>query len=189
MPKVAIVQSVFDFAIREINALEGQIVASEDDANAKLWDQARTVVAQLEAGLSQRALAAQWINGRTGEPYSQSHVRNTVAVVSEYLTTQHRPRFREAYNAVSNAKTTVTKREPEPFHWINAVGDLVETVETMVHAWPEQVRPLAPKALRDLAESLEQELGGSRDVSRRDRTEGAGTDTNPVVGVGTAHAS
>ena len=32
----AFVQSVFDFAIREINALDGQIVKAEDDADALL---------------------------------------------------------------------------------------------------------------------------------------------------------
>ena len=104
-PKVAIIQSVFDFAMREINALEGRIVHAEDDADAMLWEQAGQVVAQLKAGITQRALAAQWINARTGEPYSQSHIRNTVAVVAEYFNTQPRPRFRDAYNAIANAAT------------------------------------------------------------------------------------
>lgn len=98
----ALVQSVFAFAIREINALEGRIVRAEDDADTMLWEQAGQVVAQLDVGLSQRQLAAQWINGRTGEPYSQSHVRNTVAVVREYLATQPRPRFRDAYNEIAH---------------------------------------------------------------------------------------
>ena len=60
----ALVQSVFDYAIREINALETRIVTAEDDADAMLWEQARQVVEQLEAdgGPSQRQLAKQWIN-------------------------------------------------------------------------------------------------------------------------------
>ena len=70
----ALVQSVFDFALREINALEDRIVRAEDDADAMLWEQAQHVVAQLDAGLTQRQLAAQWINARTGEPYSVAHV-------------------------------------------------------------------------------------------------------------------
>lgn len=101
-PHVAIVQSVFDFAIREINALEQRIVQAEDDADGMLWEQAQHVIAQLKAGLSQRHLAAHWINVRTDHPYSQSHVRNVVKVVTEYLTTQPRPRFRDCYNAVAN---------------------------------------------------------------------------------------
>lgn len=103
--KPAIVQSVFDFALREINALEQRIVKAEDDADAMLWEQAGQVVKQVAAGLSQRALARQWINARTGESYSQSHVRNTRAVVTEYLNTQPRPRFRDAYNRMANAMT------------------------------------------------------------------------------------
>jgi hypothetical protein len=57
-------------------------------------------VAQLEAGLSQRALATQWINVRGGEPYSQSHVRNIVAVVAEYSNTQ--PRVATAISMLIN---------------------------------------------------------------------------------------
>lgn len=101
--QLAQIQTVFDFAIREINALEQRIVVAEDDADAMLWEQARHVVEQLRS-VSQRQLAAQWINVRNhGEPYSQSHVRNVVKVVSEYLDTQPRPRFRDAYNAVAHA--------------------------------------------------------------------------------------
>jgi phage N-6-adenine-methyltransferase len=99
----AIVQSVFEGAIREINALELRIVTFEDDADATLWEQARQVVEQLEAGLSQRALAAQWINVRTGEPYSHTHVQIVERVWRGNLNCQPRPRFRDAYNAITNA--------------------------------------------------------------------------------------
>jgi hypothetical protein len=102
-PAAAIVQSVFDFAMREINALEQGIVQDEDSADAKLWAQAGQVVAQLEAGLSQRELAKQWISGRTGEPYSQMHVSFTARVYREKFTFQPRPRFRDAYNEIANA--------------------------------------------------------------------------------------
>jgi hypothetical protein len=54
-----IVESVFAASIREINALEGRIARCEDDADAMFWEQAAHVVQQLEAGLSQRQLAAQ----------------------------------------------------------------------------------------------------------------------------------
>jgi len=102
-PPAAIVQSVFDFAIREINALEGRIVKTEDDADAMLWEQARQVVAQLEGGRSQRDLAKHWINGRTGEPYSQMHVSFVARLVREKLTFQPRPPFRDAYNEIANS--------------------------------------------------------------------------------------
>jgi hypothetical protein len=67
--KPAIVRSVYEAEIRAINALELDILKAEDKADEKLWEQAGKVVEQLEAGMSQRALAAQWINARTGEPY------------------------------------------------------------------------------------------------------------------------
>lgn len=105
----AIIQSVFEFAIREINALEDRIVKAEDDADAMLWEQARQVVEQLEAdgGPSQRQLAKQWINARTGEPYSERHVRIVRQLVNAYLNTQPRPRFRDAYNEIANAEPAV----------------------------------------------------------------------------------
>jgi len=105
-----IVQSVFDFAIREINALEIRIVTAEDDADAMLWEQARQVVAQLDAGLSQRELAKQWINVRTGEPYSQMHVSFTARLIREKFTFQPRPRFRDAYNESANATSGKVNR-------------------------------------------------------------------------------
>jgi phage N-6-adenine-methyltransferase len=99
----ALVQSVFDFAVREINALEGRIAKAEDDADAMLWEQARQVVEQLEAGRSRRKLAAQWINARTGEPYSHVHVHRTALTFERYFNVTPRPRFREAYNELANA--------------------------------------------------------------------------------------
>lgn len=108
MPKAAVVQSVFDFAIREINALEQRIAKSEDDSDAMLWDQARQVVDQLEAGLSQRELAQQWINVRTGEPYSAMHVNRTAKTYNRNVNVTPRPRFRDAYNEIANPKNKLS---------------------------------------------------------------------------------
>jgi len=98
----AFVQTEFDFAIREINALEERIVTAEDDADAMLWEQARQVVEQLKSA-STRKIAAQWINTRTGETYSHQHVALTARVYSVKFTLQPRPRFRDAYNEIANA--------------------------------------------------------------------------------------
>lgn len=98
------VESVFAPAVREINTLETRIAQSEDDADAKLWQQAEIVVAQLAAGMTQRALAAQWINARTGDPYSAMHVNYVSQVVKLTLQTP-RPRFRDAYNEIANKKS------------------------------------------------------------------------------------
>ena len=103
MARAAIVQSVFDFAIREINALEGRIVAAEDDADGMLWEQAGQVVAQLDAGLSFRKLAAQWINARTGKPYDTRHVQFVRQTWEKSVELTPRPRFRDAYNEIANA--------------------------------------------------------------------------------------
>jgi site-specific DNA-methyltransferase (adenine-specific) len=109
-----IVQSMFDFAIREINALEHRIVKCEDDADAMLWEQAAQVVAQLDGGLSQRQLAKQWINARTNEPYSQSHVLWTKRTFEQFTNQSPRPPFRAAYNDIANARTTLVPVSPLP---------------------------------------------------------------------------
>jgi len=66
------------------------------------------VAALLEGGMTQRALAAQWINVRTGKPYSVMHVNYTKQALIK-LTLQPRPRFRDAYNEVANAKPPLPK--------------------------------------------------------------------------------
>jgi hypothetical protein len=97
-----VAQFVPNYEIRQINVLEVLITNAETDIEAMLWEQAARVVALLEGGLSQRALAREWLNPRTGKPYSQMHVSFT-ARAFEKFTFQPRPRFRAAYNAVANA--------------------------------------------------------------------------------------
>lgn len=98
----ALGQSVFAPAVRVINNLEQRIVAADEDADAQLWEQARLVVGQLDAGLSQRALAKQWINARTGEPYDERHVRFVRQVFEQRAELTPRPKFRGAYNDIAN---------------------------------------------------------------------------------------
>jgi phage N-6-adenine-methyltransferase len=126
----AIVESVADYAIREINALEGRIVAAEDDADSLLWEQAGQVVAQLDAGLSQRQLAAQWINVRTGEPHSVSHVNYTAKIYRVQFTEQPRPRFRDAYNTLSNTSKRQTQNTG-CFEWYTP-ADVIEAARTVL---------------------------------------------------------
>jgi hypothetical protein len=79
-----------------------------------LWQQASRVVALLDSGMSQRALAKDWINARTGRPYSQMHVSFTARAFEKFTFHEPRPKFRTAYNSVANA----TKREVEwQAHW------------------------------------------------------------------------
>jgi phage N-6-adenine-methyltransferase len=98
----AFVQSVFDFEMREINALEVRIVTAEDDADAMLWDQAARVVEQLRTA-STRDIARQWINTRSGELYSHMHVQRVKATFTCNVNVTPRPRFRDAYNEIANA--------------------------------------------------------------------------------------
>jgi hypothetical protein len=48
-----------------------------------------------------------------------------------------------------------TPQAPEPFHWLNAIGDLKELIERRIAEWPSDAQALVPRALRDLAHALE----------------------------------
>ncbi len=99
----AVIVSVFESAVREINALEQRIVRHDDETDVLLWEQARQVAAQLAGGLTLRDLAKGWINARTGEPYHHTHVFFVARVFSELNSAVPRPLFRDAYNAIANA--------------------------------------------------------------------------------------
>lgn len=98
--------------LREVNALEQRIVASEADSDDLLWEQARQVTLQIATGLKQRQLARHWINARTGDPYSAMHVHRTARAYACNLNVTPRPRFRDAYNAIANAQANRSKAGP-----------------------------------------------------------------------------
>jgi DNA N-6-adenine-methyltransferase Dam len=105
----ALVESIHAHAVREINALEQRIADAEDAADQQLWEQAQLVVAQLDAGLSPRELARQWLNLRTGAPYDEKHVRLVRRVWTASAELTPRPRFRDLYNELGNAKPHLTR--------------------------------------------------------------------------------
>jgi hypothetical protein len=133
----ALVQSVFAFAIREINALEERAVQAEDNADAVWWEQAGQVVAQLNAGLSQRALARQWINTRTGKPYDERHVRFVREVFERSAELTPRPRFREAYNEIANSgvsgKVNRLLHQTGDYEWYSP-SDIVDAAREVLGA-------------------------------------------------------
>jgi ParB family chromosome partitioning protein len=128
---VAIVESVDVSAVREINALEERIFRHEEHADADLWEQARLVVALLDTGLSQRELARQWINPRTGEPYSQMHVSYVKQVVEKCTFQTPRPRFREIYAALSNKPGNRFVHNSGDFEWYTP-RDYIEAARSVM---------------------------------------------------------
>jgi len=161
-------------AVRAINVLERRIIRAEDDADAMLWEQAERAVGQLDGGLSQRALAAQWLNARTGKPYDEHHVRFVRKVFEQCAELTPRPRFREAYNELANSKPSKPNPDTVPFHWINAANDVHRLCASIQKTWPE-AHPLLPWILRKVAEDIEREEAD--DDRRGDRTQD--TDTGP----------
>ena len=148
----AIVQSLHNAAVRGVNALEKCIVGSEDDADEKLWEQAAQVVALLDGGMTQRALAKQWINARTGEPYSVMHVNYTKQAFVQF-TLQPRPRFRDAYNEVAN----VTSAPVDEGSRIDGDGDAERAAKRIVKTrGPEYANLLIFMLMVELAHCLDE---------------------------------
>jgi phage N-6-adenine-methyltransferase len=87
--------------LQAINALDELIAAADTDIDRLMLEQATRVVRLLASGWSQRDLAAQWINARLGEPYSQMHVSFT-ARAFEKCTFQPGLLFRDIYNSLAN---------------------------------------------------------------------------------------
>jgi hypothetical protein len=96
----------------KLNTLEQEIVRDEDSAESKRWAQAQEVVRRLDADETQREVAASWINGRTGQPYSHKHVEFMARLWREFgkAPSQDRPPFTVAYDKASNMATTRTER-------------------------------------------------------------------------------
>lgn len=93
-----------------LNTLEQEIVRDEDSAESKRWAQAQEVARRLDAGETQREVAASWINGRTGESYGQKHVDVMARVWREWEPTRDRPPFTVAYDKAEGRATTRTER-------------------------------------------------------------------------------
>lgn len=96
----------------KLNTLEQEIVRDEDSAENKRWAQAEEVARRLDAGETQREVAASWINGRTDEPYDQTHVSYMAATWRRFdgVPHQDRPPFTVAYDKAANRATTRTER-------------------------------------------------------------------------------
>jgi hypothetical protein len=110
------IQTTRDFAIREINALEQKIEVAEGQADAMLWEQARHVFEQLNAGAIQEQLAAQWKNTE-GKSYTQAHVSYVAKAYRYKHAYKPRPRFRDVYNEVAHSKFAIHHSSESSEHY------------------------------------------------------------------------
>lgn len=80
---------------RKLNTLEGAIHSAESAAEDAHWQQASIVVEMLNGGMTQRAVAAQWLKV-DGKPYSAKHVNYVAQVWRRFHKETERPRWTDA---------------------------------------------------------------------------------------------
>jgi hypothetical protein len=139
----------------KLNTLEKSIVSAEDSAEDARWAQAKEVVRLLDSGLSQREVAAQWINGRTEKPYEHKHVRICAGAWKRFgsLETRERPTWSDAYETVQQGSKEVVspfdrqrkEREAQPPQSVESAERFVQNV---IDKAPDKVRYAIEEGLR-----------------------------------------
>jgi hypothetical protein len=107
----------------KLNTLESVIVNAEESAEDARWQQASIVVELLDGGMTQRQVAADWINGRTGKPYAQNHVKDVARVwrrFGEQFTVQERPDWTTAYYTVQQRSEEIIDPDDRRQQWSDA---------------------------------------------------------------------
>lgn len=172
----------------KLNVLESAILRAEDSAEDARWAQAREVATLLDRGLTQRHVAAEWINGRTDKPYSQNHVKMVAMVwrrFGENLGFRDRPSWTDAYATVkSGSEEVVTTTEAQRAVHEGRAPTSVDTAEKLVQNLgkaPVDVQETVYHGLRQqradqYVEPVERK---ARDAAARDVTERA---VAPVLG-------
>lgn len=107
---------------RKLNTLESVIVGAEDSADDAHYQQASIVVAMLDAGQTQRQIAAGWINGRTGKPYAHDTVGTVARIWKRFgrLTVQDRPDWATARYTVAQGADDLIEPEQRQKEWTQA---------------------------------------------------------------------
>lgn len=107
----------------KLNTLESAIVNAEESAEDARWQQASIVVQMLDAGQTQKQVAAGWHNGRTGKPYAVSHVNAVKQVWQRWgvqFTERDRPDWTTAYYTIQQGADEVIEPEQRRSEWSRA---------------------------------------------------------------------
>jgi hypothetical protein len=146
-----------------LNVLELKKVQGEDAAEDARWEQAKEVCSQLDAGRTQREIAADWINLRTRKPYSHQHVSCCQRIWKRFgkVPCQDRPRW-------SDALATVMRGSDETVDTGKEWGDRMEArPPTSVESANRLARNLTTKAPPEVREAFTQGLvKGMSDAER-----------------------
>jgi len=137
-----------------LNDLERSIVAGEDAAEDGRWMQAEEVVRRLDAGETQREVAASWLNLRTGQPYRPGHVNAVAKVWRRFgVRSSERPRWTDAYETARSGSEEIVapfdrqrgEREAQPPTTVESAERLTQR---LIEDAPEEVREAVEQGLR-----------------------------------------
>lgn len=139
--------------MNKLNALERAIAKAEDSAEDARWMQAKEVCRRLDAGETEREIAASWTNLRTGKPYDRAHVHRFASAWREFaeVPQQDRPPWTIAYDGRSSTRTDRAEaKAPE------TVAIARKLVKNIVEKAPPEVRRTITKELAQ-ADAREQD--------------------------------
>lgn len=113
--------------MNKLSRLDREIVRDEDDADAKRWEQAQEVVRRLDAGESERDVAASWVNARTGQPYSLRHIQVVAAMWRKHgdSVPSQRPAWSPTYDGMHDKGTRGERAQAQAPTTVAAAEKLV----------------------------------------------------------------
>lgn len=155
----------------KLNTLESAIINAEESAEDARWQQA-SIVAELlkQPGVTQRSIAAEWYNGRTGKPYNKAHVGFVDQVWRRfgYCNSQERPDWTTAYYTVQKGSEEIVEPEQRRQEWSDAHEARAPKSERTAEKLVENLREAPPEVVETVYHGL-REVREDRYVPPRDR--------------------
>jgi hypothetical protein len=152
-----------------LTKLDRQAVAAEESADEVRWRQAEEVARRLAEGETQRAVAADWLNAKTGKSVAQDHVRRYAQLWRDYERSQDRPSFAPAYAG------TVPSRTEQSQAQVPTTPETARKFVENLHKAPPEVVDILRTALPEVEPGPLRAEAGPRKLREEKEAEAAAT--------------
>lgn len=162
--------------ITELNALEQRIARDEEvrsSAGAAIedarWHQAQIVVEMLDAGATQKQIAAGWTNARTGKPYAHQHVSFCKLVWQRWGSSElERPDWTTAYYTVQQGSDEIVPPDDRRQQWSDAHEARTPKSQASAEKFVENLQDAPPEVIDTIARGA-REVSENRYLSPKER--------------------